>query len=198
MKTPATIDPLEITEKDKQIIHHGLGALDDLFETVNDNKNIFYPASRRRSPSNMKNLVKVDTKIAMSDCYRILLVDDEPDISLVFRTVLEDEGFTVDSFEDPLLALSKFKPNFYNLAILDIKMPGINGFQLYREIKKIDPKVKVCFLTASEMYYENYRKKEAAAEAAENIAALDKDLFLLKPLSNEDLVQRIYKIIRSN
>src|SRR5919205_322453 len=100
---------------------------------------------------------------------RILLVDDEPDIALVFRTVLKDEGFKVDSFTDPQLALYNFKPNLYDLVILDIKMPNISGFRLYREIKKIDPKVKVCFLTASELYYENYRKKEAAAEAAEDI-----------------------------
>ena len=125
-------------------------------------------------------------------------MDDEPDISLVFRTVLKGEGFKVDSFTDPLLALSNFKPNLYDLAILDIKMPGMNGFQLYREIKKIDSKVKVCFLTASEMYYENYRKNEAAAEAAEDIAAIDKDLFLQKPVSNQDLLQQVNKIMISH
>jgi CheY-like chemotaxis protein len=129
---------------------------------------------------------------------RILLVDDEPDISLVYRMVLKGEGFKVDSFTDPLLALSNFKPNLYDLAILDIKMPGMNGFQLYREIKKIDSKVKVCFLTASEMYYENYRKNEAAAEAAEDIAAIDKDLFLQKPVSNQDLLQQVNKIMISH
>src|SRR5919198_5917138 len=128
-----------------------------------------------------------------SNTNRILLVDDEPDISLVYRLVLEQNGFKVDSFTDPLLALSNFKPNLYDLAILDIKMPGMNGFQLYREIKKIDSKVKVCFLTASEMYYEEYRKNEVVEE--EDVTALDKDhLFLLKPLSNQDLLQKINKI----
>ena len=122
---------------------------------------------------------------------RILVVDDEPDLILVFRTVLKEEGFKVDSFTDPQLALSNFKPNSYDLVVLDITMPGMNGFQLYREIKKIDLKVKICFLTASELYYEDYRRKEEAGE----VAVLDKDLFLLKPLSNKDLVQQINKIM---
>src|SRR5919197_1074147 len=125
---------------------------------------------------------------------RILVVDDEPDLILVFRTVLIEEGFKVDSFTDPQLALSNFKPNLYDLVVLDITMPGMNGFQLYREIKKIDSKVKICFLTASELYYEDYRRKEEAAD----IAVLDKDLFLLKPLSNKDLVQQINTIIMSH
>jgi CheY-like chemotaxis protein len=112
---------------------------------------------------------------------RILLVDDEPDAALVYKIVLEHNRFKVDSFTDPLLALSNFKPNLYDLTILDIKMPNMNGFKLYQEIKKID-KVKVCFLTAGEMFYEEYRKNEVAEEEAEeDVTALDKDLFLLKP-----------------
>src|ERR687888_1249152 len=125
---------------------------------------------------------------------RILLVDDEPDICLVFKTVLKDEGFKVDSFEDPQLALSHLKPDFYDLVVLDIKMPGMNGFQLYKELRKIDSKVKVCFLTASEMFYEEYRKNEVEEEE-EDIVALDKDLFILKPISNQGLLQEVNKIM---
>ena len=77
---------------------------------------------------------------------------------------------------------------------LDFRMPYMNGFELYREIRKIDSKVKVCFLTASEMYHEGYRRKEEEA-GEEDIAALDKDLFILKPISNKDLVQQINKIM---
>ncbi|HEX2124706.1 MAG TPA: response regulator, partial [Nitrososphaeraceae archaeon] len=87
---------------------------------------------------------------------RVLLVDDEPDLNLTLKMVLEENGFKVDSFTDPLSALENFKgesAGMYELLILDMKMPGINGFELYRQIKKIDDKVKVCFLTASEMYY---------------------------------------------
>jgi DNA-binding response OmpR family regulator len=126
---------------------------------------------------------------------RILLVDDEPDAALVYKIVLEHNRFKVDSFTDPLLALSNFKPNLYDLAILDIKMPNMNGFKLYQEIKKIDSNVKVCFLTASEMFYEDYRKNEVAEE---DVTALDKDLFLLKPLSNQDLLQQVNRIMMSH
>ena len=59
---------------------------------------------------------------------KILLVDDEPDITLAFRLILENAGLIVDTYQDPLVALSKFKPNFYGLVILDIKMPRMNGF----------------------------------------------------------------------
>ena len=123
-------------------------------------------------------------------------MDDEPDISLLFKTVLKDEGFEVDSFEDPQLALSNFKPDFYDLVVLDIKMPDMNGFQLYREIKKIDSKLKVCFLTASEMFYEEYRRKQE--DIAADVTAVDKDLFLLKPVSNQDLLQKISKIMMTS
>ena len=83
---------------------------------------------------------------------RILLVDNEPDNTSVLSMGLEDEGFKVDVFNDPVLALSNFKPNFYALSILDINMPKMNGYELYKEIRKIDDKVKVCFLTVSKSY----------------------------------------------
>ena len=88
---------------------------------------------------------------------RILVVNDEADINITIRQVLEDKGFKVDAFNDPILALSNFKPNFYSLSILDINMPKMNGYELYNEIRKLDNKVKVCFLTASEVYDESLR-----------------------------------------
>jgi CheY-like chemotaxis protein len=80
---------------------------------------------------------------------KVLVVDDEPDNTSIFSMSLEDGGYEVDAFTDPLLALSKFKSvKKYDLLILDIKMPDMNGFELYEEIRKIDNKVKTCFLTA--------------------------------------------------
>ena len=120
---------------------------------------------------------------------KILVVDDEPDLTVACNMLLEDEGFQVDTFNDPLLALSSFKPNYYDLALFDIKMPKLDGFSLYNEIKKIDDKIKICFLTASESYYEEYRKEE--------FNKLDKDLFIQKPIENEELIKRIDKVLNS-
>jgi two-component system response regulator ChvI len=113
---------------------------------------------------------------------KILIVDDEPDVNMVLKKVLELSGFNADSYDDPILALEHFKAGFYDLVLLDIKMPIIDGFHLYKEMKKIDSKVKVCFLTASELYYERFRKEESAD--------IDKDLFVRKPIENEDLINK--------
>ena len=118
---------------------------------------------------------------------RVLIIDDEPDVTLLFKIVLEQNGFKVDSFNDPLAALSNFKPDSYDLVILDIKMPNIDGFELYRRIMKMDNKVKACFLTASEMYYEEFRKQE--------YCTLDKTLFIRKPIDNDELLREINKIM---
>jgi DNA-binding response OmpR family regulator len=111
---------------------------------------------------------------------KILAVDDEADLTMLCRLALEFHGFKVDTFNDSEEALSNFKPGFYDLAILDIKMPKMDGFQLYDEIKKKDHKAKICFLTASELYYEEFRKRE--------YNAIDKNLFIQKPIENEELI----------
>jgi two-component system, OmpR family, response regulator ChvI len=120
---------------------------------------------------------------------RILVVDDEVDITLSLKTVLEQDQFQVDSFNDPVSAFTSFKAGFYDLLLLDIKMPKMNGFQLYREIKKIDDKVKVCFLTAlSEMQdYEEF-KREVFPKAGQRY-------FIQKPVENQTLLKRLNEII---
>src|SRR5919199_6080834 len=117
---------------------------------------------------------------------KILIVDDEPDVNLSLKMVLEDKGFEVDAFDDPLVALENFRKRYYDLLILDIKMPNMNGFQLYREIKKIDDKVKVCFLTAGEMYYGAY---------ADIFNELDTNCFIRKPIENQELVKYLNEMI---
>ncbi len=120
---------------------------------------------------------------------RILVVDDESDLTLFYRMSLEYHGFEVETFNDPRKALSNFKTDYYNLIILDIKMPNMDGFELYTEIRKRDKKAKVCFLTASELYYKEFRMKE--------YSALDKSLFIRKPIGNEDMLKEIYRLIRA-
>ncbi|SRR6266487_2798950 len=83
---------------------------------------------------------------------RILIVDDEPDIISVFEMVLKMNGFEVDAYNDPLLALSNFMPNSYGLVLLDIRMSKISGFELYKRMRNIDDRIKVCFMTAFEDY----------------------------------------------
>ena len=120
---------------------------------------------------------------------KILAVDDEPDLTKLCSLALEYHGFKVDTFNDPQEALSNYKPGYYDLVILDIKMPKMDGFELYDEIKKKDHKAKVCFLTASELYYEEFRKKE--------YCALDRDLFIRKPIDNEELLKEVSKVMMS-
>jgi DNA-binding response OmpR family regulator len=120
---------------------------------------------------------------------KILVVDDEADLTMLCNLALENHGFKVDTFNDPQEALSNYKPGYYDLVILDIKMPNMDGFQLYDEIKKKDRKAKVCFLTASELYYEEFRKRE--------YNAIDKNLFLRKPIENEELLKEVNRIISS-
>ena len=130
-----------------------------------------------------------ETKPRSNLAKRILIVDDEADVNTALREVLELNGFTVDAYEDPLLALENFKPHFYNLLILDIKMPELNGFALYREIKKLDNEVKLCFLTAGEMYYGDY---------SDVFSTLPANCFIRKPVDNEELIKRITEIMRNS
>src|ERR671932_697877 len=113
---------------------------------------------------------------------RILLVDDEHDITFTFSIGLEDNGFAVDTFNDPQEALSNFKAGLYDLLLIDVKMPKMNGFELYREMEKIDNKPKVCFITAFEVYYKSLR---------ELFPTMKVDCYIKKPITTDELVQRI-------
>jgi two-component system, OmpR family, response regulator ChvI len=118
---------------------------------------------------------------------RILLVDDEPDNSLIFKLALEDNGYQVDAYNDPQLALSAFKQAYYDLLILDIKMPKMDGYELYEKLKNIDDKVKVCFLTASERYKEEHRPSFLSSSYA---------TFLTKPITVDDLFKKVNEMIK--
>jgi CheY-like chemotaxis protein len=89
---------------------------------------------------------------------RILLVDDEPDITAVLKKGLEQYGFEVHTSNNPAEVAAKYRPGSYDLLLLDVRMPKMNGFELYRKIRDTDTDVKVCFLTAFEIYYDEFRR----------------------------------------
>ncbi len=124
-----------------------------------------------------------------NDKQRILIVDDESDITTALKMYLEIQGFHVDAFTDPVCALAQFKVGFYQLLILDIKMPEMNGFELYTKIKKKEETVKVIFLTAlSDMHdYDAFKKEVFPKEGAR--------YFIAKPIENEEILERINTVI---
>lgn len=89
--------------------------------------------------------------------HRILIVDDDKDITLTFKTGLEEHGFEVDFYNNPITALSEYIPGRYDIMLVDIRMPLMNGFELYKEIRALDPKLKVCFITAFDINYEDFK-----------------------------------------
>jgi DNA-binding response OmpR family regulator len=122
----------------------------------------------------------------MTTIKKIFLVDNEIDITFALENALENYGYKVDSFNDPILALDNYQINFYDLIILDIKMPKMDGFELYIKLREKDPKVKICFLTASELFYEEFRG--ARLKLGEKIG---EEYFIQKPIKTDDLIKKI-------
>ncbi len=122
----------------------------------------------------------------MTTIKKIFLVDNEIDITYALENALENYGFEVNTFNDPIVALDNYKANFYDLVILDIKMPKMDGFELYIKLREKDPKVKICFLTASELFYEEFRN--ARLKLGEKVG---EEYFIQKPIKTEDLIKKI-------
>jgi DNA-binding response OmpR family regulator len=124
---------------------------------------------------------------------KILVVDDDHDVAITLKAILEGEEesskeFELDVFNDPTLALSNFKAGWYDLLLLDILMPKMNGFELYQQLKNIDDKVKVCFITAYEIYYRALR---------DLFPTIEVDCFIAKPIGKKELVSRIKSELKS-
>ena len=122
---------------------------------------------------------------------RVLVVDDEVDITTIFKLALEKVNLHVDVYNDPLLALSDYKAGMYDLLLFDIRMPGMNGFELYRKIKDIEEeekkvkssKPRVCFITAYEEFRSEFKETFPTVEEV--------DCFLKKPIPMPDLVKKV-------
>jgi DNA-binding response OmpR family regulator len=116
-----------------------------------------------------------------------MAVDDEEDILQIIKRSLENEHFIVDTYDDPKRALSEYHPDSYELLILDIRMPGMDGFELYRKIRDVDSKVKVCFLTAFDTYRDRFR---------ELFPELDEvKCYIKKPVSVAELIHHIENVL---
>jgi DNA-binding response OmpR family regulator len=114
---------------------------------------------------------------------RILIVDDDSDITNSFSLCLEDTGiFQVVKYNDSVEALSNFKADSYDLVLLDIKMPKLNGFELCEKMKGVDSKVKVCYISAFDI---------DSPELREIVPSLGVECFIPKPILVKDLIKRI-------
>ena len=121
---------------------------------------------------------------------KILLIDDEPDLTYTIKKILEGNGFEVDTFNDAILALDNYKANLYDLIILDIKMPKMDGFELYIKLREKDHKVKICFLTVIATFNEDFRKTRLILGKA-----INEDYFIQKPIQTEDLIKKLTSIM---
>ena len=120
---------------------------------------------------------------------RILIVDDDADVTVTFKAGIEENNkkdankrIEVYTSNDPVVALSEFKPNFYDLLLVDINMPHMNGFELCEKILAIDINVKVCFMSSGEINREALR---------EIYPTRQEGCFIRKPISIDYLVKRI-------
>jgi DNA-binding response OmpR family regulator len=112
----------------------------------------------------------------------VLIVDDDPDMTSIFSLGLQDEGFEVYTFNDSLEVLSHFRPNFYDLMLIDINMPKMNGIDLSKQLLELDLNVKLCFITAGEANIEVLR---------ELYPTRDIGCFIRKPVTIDQLVKRV-------
>jgi two-component system, OmpR family, response regulator ChvI len=142
----------------------------------NNNKKIKYEENTSRSK---------ETTTEKKPSYRILFVDDNKDILLTIKEGLEYHGFRVDIFSNPLEALSYFKPELYDLVLIDVKMPHMSGFEFYQELRKkatYGTEIKSCFITAYEVYFDTLKNE---------FPELYSGCFIHKPIKIEDLVNKL-------
>jgi DNA-binding response OmpR family regulator len=128
--------------------------------------------------------------LAIIEKNRALVIDDEPDVVYLVKRGLERNGFEVDAYTDPLLALQNFKGGVYRLLLLDIKMPKMDGIEFYNRIVSEDDKVKVCFFSASEHLTIRYK------DMFQN--SLDNFLFISKPISIHEMIKRIKQFLTAS
>lgn len=120
---------------------------------------------------------------------KVLLIDDEYDLTITYKVGLEAAGFIVDSFNDSTEALTNFKPNYYDIVLVDILMPKIDGFELYERIRKRDKNIKVCFITVYDLKYDSLKKIYPLSHKK------DDEYYIKKPIEMYKLVHNIKGIL---
>lgn len=120
------------------------------------------------------------------ECY-VIIIDDEQDITDLLKKTLMSLGIKVSTFNHSDTALASFKPGKYDLAIIDIRMPGMNGYQLFKRMKEIDKRLKACFLTAFEVDYEDFVRNHI------EIGTIN--CFIKKPVKILDFTKRISALL---
>jgi DNA-binding response OmpR family regulator len=146
-------------------------------------KNNKYKHTALTEPANSQKESEKVTSVEQKKLSKvILIIDDDPDMTSIFSLGLQDEGFEVYTHNDPLEVLSQFRPNFYDLLLIDINMPKINGIDLSRQMLKLDSNVKICFITAGEANIEVLR---------ELYPTRDIGCFIKKPVTIDQLVRRV-------
>lgn len=120
----------------------------------------------------------------------ILIVDDEEDIAELLKRTLNRLGYNVTTYNDPSKASDEFKSGLFDLALLDIRMPGMNGFELMKQIKKRDKKLKVCFLTAFEI------EKDDFVQNGIPVAAVD--CYIKKPVHLSEFTKKISTLLEES
>ena len=182
-------DSDDIEEKEQDLIlHHHYLTCKNYERTITNKLNYFRNLDSLNQPIRQNQLEQIDNTTIKNKI--VMLVEDEDDIVLLFEMILgSDAELKIDSFTEPFAALNNFISGLYDLIMIDVTMPKMNGFELYYKIRKLDDKVKVCFLTAGEMYDEEIRK--------ETFPELDTNCFIRKPIANQDLIQRVKDILNS-
>jgi len=176
LSRPYIARPIVINQNNSSLIH--FRQIKSYYPFANSN-------NRRQAYDNLADAA-TSKHTLIEEKMRILIVDDEPDIARLFKLGLEyDGGFEVDVYNDPIAALSNYRPGVYDLLLLDIKMPKMNGLELYQNIRekykgKENGGVKVCFITAFEEYYKEFERLFPNFEL---------DCFIGKPISIDKLVE---------
>jgi CheY-like chemotaxis protein/predicted transcriptional regulator len=169
------------TDKGRDLIYH-YNQIQKLFTTDKESQ-INETQTQTKFGSPTKAISSSENQLAAK---RLLIIDDEEDITSALKAGLEKYGINVDVSNNPVSTLSNYKPGYYDLVILDIRMPNMDGFELYKVIRKLDNKTKICFWTAFEVAYEQFVK---------TFPTMNEQYFIKKPVTLEDLVNRINKLM---